>query len=428
MDSLLASYASSDEEDEQKESKSQNPAPTQQSKSTAKTLFSPLPPPKSSSSSSSSSSSLLFSLPRPKPHLPNPSSISSSSSSPLISNHSKGEDEERWQSAQNVETAPQLSSSLPKPSTSFFFSLRKPKSSSCSSLFSSLPQPKTHNTDSLHSSPVVPAKRVVPFRPPPINPPSSSSAGGDDEDDEDEDEDEKQKKKRQTIQTSSVKSFLSSIPAPRNSATLGASSSGSGTGRRSIIDADVRGLKNSNVVGTATDNEAGVSGYYESRSGVDQSSTSSSGGVSESSGYAVTGGASDYSNWPSGTENYADYGGYAGYDGVSGDYQNGDYVSYDNGYGNYANYGQGQYESYPAYDSSASVVPEVSGLAEGAFKVSGKRGRNNVPQEIVEVKQDELIKNRPREDQVKLTGIAFGPSYQVTHLCFFCPFEVVSLI
>lgn len=313
-----------------------------------------------------------------------------------------------------MERAPELSSSLPKPSTSLFFSLPKPKSSSSSSLFSSLPQPKTHNTDSLHSSPVVPAKRVVQFRPPPINPPSSSSAGGDDEDDEDEDEEEKRKKKRQTIQTSSVKSFLSSIPAPRNSATLGASSSGSGTGRRSIIDADVPGLKNANVVGTATDNEAGVSGYYESHSGVDQSSTSSSGGVSESSGYAATGGASDYSNWPSGTENYAGYGGYAGYDGVSGDYQNGDY----------ANYWQGQYESYPADDSSASVVPEVSGLAEGAFKVSGKRGRNNVPQEIIEVKQDELIKNRPREDQVKLTGIAFGPSYQVTHLCFFCPLKL----
>lgn len=328
-----------------------------------------------------------------------------------------------------METAPELSSSLPKPSTSLFFSLPKPKSSSSSSLFSSLPQPKTHNTDSLHSSPVVPAKRVVQFRPPPINPPSSGSPGGDDEDDEDEDEEEKQKKKRQTIQTSSVKSFLSSIPAPRNLATLGASSSGSGTGRRSIIDADVPGLKNSNVVGTAMDNEAGVSGYYESHSGVDQSSTSSSGGVSDSSGYAVTGAAAaDCSNWPSGTENYAGYGGYAVHDGVSGDYQNGDYVSYGNGYGNYANYGQGQYESYPADDSSASVVPEVSGLAEGAFKVSGKRGRNNVPLEIVEVKQDELIKNRPREDQVKLTGIAFGPSYQVTHLCFFCPFEVVSLI
>ncbi|CAA2961504.1 Hypothetical predicted protein [Olea europaea subsp. europaea] len=32
---------------------------------------------------------------------------------------------------------------------------------------------------------------------------------------------------------------------------------------------------------------------------------------------------------------------------------------------------------------------------------------------IVEVKQDELLKNRPKKDQAKLTGIAFGPAYKV---------------
>lgn len=57
-----------------------------------------------------------------------------------------------------------------------------------------------------------------------MNPPSSSSAGADDEDENDEDEENKQKKKRETIQTSSVKSFMSSILAPRNSANLGSSS------------------------------------------------------------------------------------------------------------------------------------------------------------------------------------------------------------
>ena len=36
--------------------------------------------------------------------------------------------------------------------------------------------------------------------------------------------------------------------------------------------------------------------------------------------------------------------------------------------------------------------------------------------EILEVNQAELMKNRPREDKSKLTGLAFGPSYQVqTH-------------
>ena len=57
----------------------------------------------------------------------------------------------------------------------------------------------------------------------------------------------------------------------------------------------------------------------------------------------------------------------------------------------------------------------VSGSSQSAVvTVLGKRGRKEIPtEEIVEIKQDELMKNRPREDQVKLTGIAFGPSYQV---------------
>ncbi|KAG6741078.1 hypothetical protein POTOM_056562 [Populus tomentosa] len=38
--------------------------------------------------------------------------------------------------------------------------------------------------------------------------------------------------------SSSVKGFLSSIPAPRNSATLGVASLGSGYGRRSVIETD----------------------------------------------------------------------------------------------------------------------------------------------------------------------------------------------
>ncbi|KAJ4754928.1 Proline-rich protein PRCC [Rhynchospora pubera] len=58
--------------------------------------------------------------------------------------------------------------------------------------------------------------------------------------------------------------------------------------------------------------------------------------------------------------------------------------------------------------TGTSVAMEVQDLVSAR----GKRGRNEMPPEIVEVKQDELMKNRPRQDQVKLTGIAFGPSYQ----------------
>ncbi|CAI9107273.1 OLC1v1006592C1 [Oldenlandia corymbosa var. corymbosa] len=387
MDSLLASYASSDEEDELKQPQTSNPAPNSQSKSGTNALFSSLPPPISSSS--------LFSLPPPKSHFPNPSSI----------------DEDGRQSLNNGE-APIPSASIPKPSASLFSSLPQPKSSSSSSLFSSLPPPKFHDSDGgVVPSPVAPPKKVVQFRPPPVN--LSSLAGGDDEE-SDEDEEDKRRKKQNTVETASVKSFLSSIPAPRNSSTLGVSSLGSGTGRRSIIDADVQGLKNSNVA--STDNQ----GYLKGQHSVDQSSISSSGGVGQSSEYAAAGGSGDYpaadvggeyANWGAGTdEKYAAYGGYAGYVEGSGDYQTGGYVNYSSDYGNYADYGQ--YQSNQVQESSTSFVPEMSGIAGSAFKVPGKRGRNYVPEEIIEVKQDELMKNRPREDQVKVTGIAFGPSHQ----------------
>jgi hypothetical protein len=36
-----------------------------------------------------------------------------------------------------------------------------------------------------------------------------------------------------------------------------------------------------------------------------------------------------------------------------------------------------------------------------------------MPAQILEVNQAELMKNRPKQDKSKLTGLAFGPSYQV---------------
>ncbi|KAL3517898.1 hypothetical protein ACH5RR_020487 [Cinchona calisaya] len=402
MDSLLANYASSDEEEEK------SPKPSI-SKSTG--FLSSLPPPKSSSSSSLSSS-----LPPPKSQplkLP-----PSSSSPPLNTPKSNGKQEDDDDEEEGQQSAKNLEIPKPKSSSSLFSSLPQPKSFSSSSFFS-LPQPtKTHNQISGPSQSAV--KRVVQFRPPPINP--SNNVSNEDEDDEDE---EKEEKKQPAVQTESVKTFLSSIlPAPRNSATLGALPSASGTGRRSIIDADVPGLKDSKVVNSGKGSEVGVVstnvGTYEGQSGNDQMPLSSSGGVSsDSSGYAAIGGGGDYSSWVSGSENYANYAGYGGYEtsSVAGDYQNwgggnGDSVNYSGDYGNYVNYGQ--CESNWDDGSTATAAPEGSGLAENALRVSGKRGRNSVPQEIVEVKQDDLMKNRPREDQVKVTGIAFGPAYQPT--------------
>jgi len=45
-------------------------------------------------------------------------------------------------------------------------------------------------------------------------------------------------------------------------------------------------------------------------------------------------------------------------------------------------------------------------------RIGGKRGRNDMPAQILEVDQAELMKNRPKQDKSKLTGLAFGPSYQ----------------
>lgn len=191
-----------------------------------------------------------------------------------------------------------------------------------------------------------------------------------------------------------MESFLSSIPAPKNSSTLGSLPSAAGSGRRSILQADVTASFNSNAY--SSNAEVGV---IDNGQVVEGLSSASLGDVGNSAEYVVeSGDGGDTSGWVSSSANYENYEGYAGY-------------------GNYDYYGQ--YESNWG-DGSTTVVPsDVAGTVESVVKVPGKRGRNDVPQEIIEVKQDELIKNRPREDQVRLTGIAFGPSYQV-HNLFSC--------
>ncbi|KAG9149369.1 hypothetical protein Leryth_003339, partial [Lithospermum erythrorhizon] len=275
------------------------------------------------------------------------------------------------------------------------------------SLFSSIPQPKaalvkTHVLDSqnlinLLSKGSSSRKKVVQFRPP-VNPGLSNV---DEDDDEEEDEERKRKKAELDGETPSVKSFLSSIPAPRNSVTLGALGSGLGTGRRSVIDADVQG---SSLGGGNGESEVGVSG---------SDGEVSLGGESGAVEYVNSG---DYSSWGSGNENYANVDGYSGYGGGDGnvDYANwnaasGEYSSNGRDYGNYASYGQ-YANNWTDGSSVAAAAPEVP--IERALRLPAKRGRKDDPPQIIEVSQDELMKNRPREDQAKITGIAFGPAYQ----------------
>uniref|UniRef100_A0A5B6YR13 Putative proline-rich protein PRCC n=1 Tax=Davidia involucrata TaxID=16924 RepID=A0A5B6YR13_DAVIN len=430
MDSLLANYASSDDdenEEEQQEKKQKQreweqtdypsqPEPTSKfgGRSTS-SIFSFLPPPKSSS------------LSPPKSNLPKPPQTLTNLSSPSSNNQDQQQEEYSKSGEQSSSSAVNFSYPA-KPSSSLFSFLPEPKSSSIfsslppkthqsdsqdltnpaipsSSLFSSLPQPKSssissslpppkiHQSDTqalpnLSSSSSGPnPKRVVQFRPP-INLSLLKSRDDEDDDDDDEYEEKQRKGSKEFIQTSSVKSFLSSIPAPKNSVALGALPSSVGSGRRSIIEADVPASNND---GIRTENEVSVNSNFGSYEGqwIDGSSSNSLGTVSGSSEYTVgDGGGGDASYWGSANEDHVNYGGYE----------------------NYGNYGH--YESNWVDGPATTPTPDMSAIAESVMRVPGKRGRNEVPLEIVEVKQDELIKNRPRVDQAKLTGIAFGPSYQ----------------
>ena len=309
MESLLASYASSDEEEDQ-------PQPPLQSNYSSKTSsFPSLPPPKSSS--------LFQSLPLPKP----------------------------------------------KPNSSTFSSLPPPKSLN----------PKPNQPSS--SDPI--PKRVVQFRPP-LAPPSIKSTDLDDDDDDEEEQEKERNRRRESeslAQAPSVKSFLSSIPAPKNSTTLGVQSS-SGSGRRAIVDTEAPATA---PPVSAVDDESGND--------------------------------ANYVNYES--QNVGDY--YVNYDG---------YANYQMGSDQNANFdGQSQYGTSGGGDSSnydANYKADyLSGIAQSEISVLGKRGRKEIPADIVEVKQDELMKNRPREDQVKSTGIAFGPSYQVISTTSFFIFALV---
>lgn len=280
------------------------------------------------------------------------------------------------------------------------FSLPPPKFST--SLISSLPPPKSSRSDPFNlPTPLAPSepnlKRVVQFKPPSI--PSGTK---DDSEDDDEDEDETEKRKKlseSAMQSLSVRSFLSSLPAPKSSGALGAMPLALGAGRKSILEADMPTLDSD---GTSLGAEVGVypnAEHYEGQS-VPGSTVSSSGAVDGgflSEAESVAGEEGGYSQWVTQGEDYTT------------SYQS--YPGYDNGYGAHSNWVGADVEQYPNYASSsyAQGLPES---AESALRVTGKRRKNDAPPEIVEVNQDELIKDRPREDQSRLTGIAFGPSYK----------------
>ncbi|CAM8897404.1 unnamed protein product [Rhodiola kirilowii] len=337
MDSLLATYASSDEDevDLPRQQSPLNPKsdPKASSSSVSTSFFTSLPPPKSSS--------LFGSVPPPKSHnRQNPKIEASAREAPLGDPVSRSGGLFDSQVSKTLENR-NLSGDGEDQGLSIDAAGKKP------GLFPALPPPTFGDSKSKASLNLPAPKKVVQFKPPVM------SLTRDEDDDDEDDEEEKERKRRRELQSSieapTVKSFLSSIPAPKNSkAALGALPT-SGSGRRSIIDAEVPSLKQQqqqDQVSIAVD----------------------SGAVAEDS---------------------------------------------QDGHGGYENYGgYGQYESNWIDRSGSNSVQDAPVVPEAMARVIGKRGRNDIPTDIIEVKQDELMKNRPREDQVKTTGIAFGPSYQ----------------
>lgn len=243
-------------------------------------------------------------------------------------------------------------------------------------------------------------------------------SSGIDEDDDDEEEQEKEKERRRrrepesSSETSWGRSLLSSMPAAKNSFTLGALPS-SGSGRRAIVETELS-ASNSGVSRTEEESKVDTSCVNYDNSGNYQL------GVDQNSGnYANHYGDDNYG--PGTDQNAGNYGYYenynSGFDQSTVVHQTVSEFGGTFGGGDGSSYGSyGDYTQYPNnwVDKSTTAVPEIPDVNLSSFR-SGKRGRNEIPTEIVEVKQDDLMKDRPREDQVKLTGIAFGPSYQVLY-------------
>lgn len=327
-----------------------------------------------------------------------------------------------------------IRSSIPRPKLApTFSSLPKPESAST---FSSLPPPKSSASS---GNP----KRVVQFRPQPIHQPTGDSS----------DEENDAGKRRPSVSeappslsagSGPVSSFL---PAPKHSLGFG-----SGAARRSAVD--TAGPERSNIgaagpsssavntgvaespdTGAADDDSAEESNDEDSMPAPEekqeQPSLHAGAGDQQQHGYDTTVGSATWYEGYAWEPNYygADYGlDQSGNVNFGTDPQYAAYgVDQGAGYGNgYVGEHSGGYQHSTAppsgveytggYRSEVAAMPAPHMhdlvLPPEAGRIGGKRGRKDMPMEILEVNQAELMKNRPREDKSKLTGLAFGPSYQ----------------
>lgn len=213
-------------------------------------------------------------------------------------------------------------------------------------------------------------------------------------DDEDEDEEERKPGKdssdRAAVAEAGPKGLSLMLPAPKNSLGFAPTAAS----RRSAFDSKLSAT--SKVETLETRQESSTFDSYGS------SKAESFGGEGQQQLQQENGNFEDYGSYPleQGVSGYENYGSYEG------DWSANGLVDSDNA----SSYQSGGYENYVSYggytaEGNAASVPEME-------RIMGKRRRNEIPTEIVEVNQAELMKNRPREDQVKATGIAFGPAYQ----------------
>ncbi|XP_020267068.1 proline-rich protein PRCC [Asparagus officinalis] len=259
----------------------------------------------------------------------------------------------------------------PKPRPSLFSALPPPKTlaSSSPSLFSSLPRGEKANVfspfprpKSEPSNPRNP-KRVVQFTLP-LNP----SLLKPNDDDDDDDEAGERKPIEDSSSSAPSKGLSSMLPAPKHSLCLAPSAAS----RRSIFE-----------------------------TGVSSSNTESVEKKQESSNFDGYRGSKD--------ESFRSEEHYASYEGNLAANEFG-VTSYETSYASEGgDYGAGYASNWSDGNSTAMAAPMAVPEME---RFAGKRGRNEIPTEIVEVNQAELMKNRPRADQAKVTGIAFGPAYQ----------------
>ncbi|KAL3701832.1 hypothetical protein R1sor_019854 [Riccia sorocarpa] len=271
-------------------------------------------------------------------------------------------------------------------------------------LFSKLPAPGSSTRLSLASlpPPSKSTKKTVEFRPP-VNLSALE--------DEDEEEEERRKKRAKASEMNkrelgaNAGGLAALLPPPKNSLgsglTLGGGGLGGG-GRRTTLETassvpkDVSsGAGNSRVVGSS-EAQLRVENQYQYSAPAEQVPSAAHPGIPEGN-YASEQFTSDV-----GYQNYGADSGYQNYT-AGGGYQNG---AQQQGYTNWEHSNTYGATSQPA---ATSVVPDP--IAE-VLQRERRKGKNEPPPQMIEVKQADLTGGKVREDQLRTTGIAFGPTYQ----------------